>query len=217
MKSGRFSEAEGIRRIRQALRKAYPDAKCALLHSGALELLVATILSAQCTDKRVNLVTRDLFKKYRRAKDYASADPEVFEQEIRPTGFYRNKTRSILGAAKRLVEKHGGEVPGTMEELLELPGVARKTANVILGTWFRRAEGVVVDTHVHRLSRRLKLTDHDDPVKIERDLMEKIPREEWINFSHRLVWHGRRVCSARKPKCAECTLSVCCPSAGLLG
>jgi endonuclease-3 len=175
---------------------------------------VATILSAQCTDVRVNQVTGDLFRKYRTARDYANADPRAFEQEIRPTGFFRNKTRSILGAAKVLDEKHGGRVPSTMEDLLELPGVARKTANVVLGTAFRKAEGIVVDTHVHRLARRLGLTREDDPGKIERDLMELLPREEWIDFAHRLIRHGRRICPARKPRCGECVLAPHCPSAG---
>lgn len=212
--SARSSPSERIRRIVGALRKTYPEARCALVHSNALELLVATILSAQCTDARVNVVTRELFKKYRTAKDYAGADPKAFEQEIRSTGFFRNKTKSVLGAARHLVECHGGEVPSTMEELLELPGVARKTANVVLGTWFGKATGVVVDTHVHRVSRRLRLTREEDPAKIERDLMRLLPDREWIDFSHRLIWHGRRTCTARKPKCAECSLALYCPSAG---
>jgi endonuclease-3 len=214
MKSSKSSPAERLPRILRELRQAYPDAHCALIHSSALELLVATILSAQCTDNRVNIVTRDLFRKYRTAEDYAKADPRVFEREIRSAGFYRNKTRSILGAAKLLVEKHGGRVPDTMEELLELPGVARKTANVVLGTWFRKSAGVVVDTHVHRLSRRLRLTRQDDPKRIEQDLMALLPVREWIDFSHRLIWHGRKVCAARAPRCGECTLAPCCPSAG---
>lgn len=214
MKSSRFSPAERLPRILRELRKAYPEAHCALVHSNALELLVATILSAQCTDDRVNIVTRGLFRKYRTAADYARADPRDFEREIRSSGFFRNKTRSILGAARLLVQKHGGRVPDTMEELLELPGVARKTANVVLGTWFKEAAGVVVDTHVHRLSRRLKLTRQDDPRKIEQDLMGLLPRREWIDFSHRLIGHGRKVCAARNPRCGECTLASCCPSAG---
>jgi len=162
----------------------------------------------------VNIVTGELFKKYRSAKDFAQADLKVLEQEVRSTGFYRNKAKNIRGAAKAIVEKHHGEVPSTMEELLELPGVARKTANVVLGTWFRKAAGVVVDTHVHRISRRLQLTREDDPKKIERDLMKLLPVEEWINFSHRVIWHGRRICSARRPKCGECPIATECPSAG---
>ncbi len=216
-KSLRSSKTERVGQILPALRKTYGEARCALVHSNALELLVATILSAQCTDNRVNGVTAPLFRKYRSAKDFAAADVKVLEQEIRPTGFFRNKAKSILGAARLLVEKHGGQVPETMEELLELPGVARKTANVVLGTWFRKTTGVVVDTHVRRLSRRLGLTRHDDPKKIELDLMKLLPRQEWIDFSHRLIWHGRKVCSARAPNCAECPLSSCCPSAGRVG
>ncbi len=201
-------------RIVRALALSYPDARCALEHSNPLELLVATILSAQCTDVRVNQVTRDLFRKYRTARDYAEADPRAFEREIRPAGFYRNKTRSVLGAAKVLDGKHGGQVPSTLEALLELPGVARKTANVVLGTAFRKAEGIVVDTHVHRIARRLGLTREDDPAKIERDLMGLVPRREWIDFGHRMIWHGRRTCPARAPRCGECPLARLCPSAG---
>ena len=214
MKSSKSSRADRAKRIVSMLASTYGDAECALVHSSALELLVATILSAQCTDVRVNLVTKELFKRYKSAKDFADADPKQLEQEIRSTGFYRNKAKSIRGAAKVLVEKHGGEVPKTMEELLELPGVARKTANVVLGTWFKKAAGVVVDTHVLRITRRLQLTREDDPKKIERDLMKLLPTEEWINFSHRLIWHGRRICAARKPKCGECPLADDCPSAG---
>jgi len=214
MKSSKSSTPERLKSILRGLARSYGDAHCALVHSNVLELLVATILSAQCTDNRVNIVTRDLFKKYRTAKDFAEADPRELEQDIRSTGFYRNKAKSIRGAAQLLVEKHGGEVPDTMEELLELPGVARKTANVVLGTWFKKAEGIAVDTHVHRVSRRLQLTREDDPKKIERDLMKLLPREEWTNFSHRLIWHGRRICVARKPKCGECPIAESCPSAG---
>jgi endonuclease-3 len=214
MKSSTSSKADRVRRIVAELARSYGDAECALVHSNALELLVATILSAQCTDVRVNLVTKDLFKRYKTAKDYADADPKRLEADVRSTGFYRNKAKSIRGAAKLLVEKYGGEVPATMDELLELPGVARKTANVVLGTWFKKATGVVVDTHVHRIARRLQLTREDDPKKIERDLMRLLPPEEWIDFSHRLIWHGRRICSARKPKCGECPLADVCPSAG---
>ncbi len=200
--------------ILRALHVTYPDATCALRHENALQLLVATILSAQCTDARVNLVTEPLFAKYRTAADFANADPLAFQAEIRSTGFFRAKTKSILGAAKRLVERHGGEVPATMEELVELPGVARKTANVVLGTWFKKAAGVVVDTHVERLSRRLKLTREKTPVKIEADLMKLVPEADWIAFSHMLIWHGRRVCSARSPRCDACSLARWCPSKG---
>lgn len=215
MKSSTISgKAERVKRIVSALASHYGDAECALVHSNALQLLVATILSAQCTDVRVNLVTKDLFKRYKSAKEFAEADPRELEQLVKSTGFYRNKAKSIRGAAKMIVEKHDGEVPKTMEELLELPGVARKTANVVLGTWFKKATGVVVDTHVQRIARRLQLTREDDPKKIEQDLMKLLPAEEWIDFSHRLIWHGRRICAARKPKCGECPLADDCPSAG---
>ncbi len=200
------------RKIIARLKREYPDATCALHHSSALELVVATILSAQCTDARVNMVTPHLFTKYRTAADYAAADPRVLETEIQSTGFFRNKTKSIIGMAQALVERHGGEVPQTMEELTALPGVGRKTANVILGTWFEKNEGVVVDTHVHRLSRLLRLTRQDDPVKIEQDLMEIVPRADWTWFSHTLIQHGRSVCIARRPRCADCVLNRLCPS-----
>ncbi len=200
------------RKIIARLKREYPDATCALHHSSALELVVATILSAQCTDARVNMVTPHLFTKYRTAADYAAADPRVLETEIQSTGFFRNKTKSIIGMAQALVERHGGDVPQTMEELTALPGVGRKTANVILGTWFKQNEGVVVDTHVHRLSRLLRLTRQDDPVKIEQDLKEIVPRADWTWFSHTLIQHGRSVCIARRPKCADCVLNRLCPS-----
>ncbi len=200
------------RKIIARLKREYPDATCALHHQNALELVVATILSAQCTDARVNMVTPHLFAKYPTAADYAAADPRVLEKEIQSTGFFRNKTKSIIGMAQALVERHGGEVPQTMEELTALPGVGRKTANVILGTWFKKNEGVVVDTHVHRLSRLLGLTRQDDPVKIERDLMEIVARADWTWFSHTLILHGRTVCIARRPKCAECVINRLCPS-----
>ena len=200
------------RKIIARLKREYPDATCALHHRSALELVVATILSAQCTDARVNMVTPHLFAKYRTAADYAVADPRVLETEIQSTGFFRNKTKSIIGMAQALVEQHGGEVPQTMEELTALPGVGRKTANVILGTWFKKNEGVVVDTHVHRLSRLLRLTRQDDPVKIEQDLMKIVPRAEWTWFSHTLIQHGRTVCIARRPRCADCVLNRLCPS-----
>ena len=200
------------RKIIARLKREYPDATCALHHQSALELVVATILSAQCTDARVNMVTPHLFAKYRMAADYAAADPRVLEKEIQSTGFFRNKTKSIIGMAQALVERHGGEVPQTMEELTALPGVGRKTANVILGTWFKKNEGVVVDTHVHRLSRLLGLTRQDDPVKIEQELMEIVPRDDWTWFSHTLIHHGRGVCIARRPRCADCVVNRLCPS-----
>jgi endonuclease III len=200
------------RKIIARLKREYPDATCALHHSNALELVVATILSAQCTDARVNMVTPHLFAKYRTAAAYAAADPSVLEKEVQSTGFFRNKTKSIIGMAQALVERHGGEVPQTMEELTALPGVGRKTANVILGTWFKKNEGVVVDTHVHRLSKLLGLTRLDDPVKIEQELMQIVPRDDWTWFSHTLILHGRAVCIARRPKCAECVINRLCPS-----
>jgi len=201
-----------VRKIIARLKREYPDATSALHHSNALELVVATILSAQCTDARVNMVTPHLFAKYRTAAGYAAADPRVLEKEIQSTGFFRNKTKSIIGMAQALVERHGGEVPQTMEELTALPGVGRKTANVILGTWFEKNEGVVVDTHVHRLTKLLGLTRQDDPVKIEQELMEIVPRDDWTWFSHTLILHGRAVCIARRPKCIECVLNRLCPS-----
>lgn len=203
-----------VDKILRALYKTYPDAECALRHSNALELLVATILSAQCTDVRVNVVTAEMFKKYKTPEDYASADPKRLEADIRSTGFFRNKAKSIQGACRTIVETFGGEVPSTMEELTTLPGVGRKTANVILGTWFRKAEGIVVDTHVARVSKRLGLTRRDEPAKIERDLLARVPRKDWIQFSHMVIWHGRRICAARNPKCDVCPLAPWCPSAG---
>jgi endonuclease III len=204
---------ERISEILKRLDERYPTATCALTHHNAWELLVATILSAQCTDVRVNMVTPELFRKYPTPKDLAPVPPEAIEPDIRSTGFFRNKSKSITGAAKAIVAEHGGQVPDTMEELLSLPGVARKTANVVLGTWFRKAEGVVVDTHVHRISRRLELTKNDDPRKIEEDLMRVIPRDKWIDFAHQLIWHGRQLCIARKPKCMECPLENICHAA----
>lgn len=198
--------------ILQKLDEAYPAAKCELTHENAFQLLISTILSAQCTDVRVNQVTQTLYKKYPNAEAFAYANPSELEQEIRPTGFFRNKTKSIMGASKAIVEKFGGKVPRTMEEILTLPGVARKTGNVVLGTAYGIPSGVVVDTHVIRLSNRLDLTRQEDPRKIEEDLMRVIPKEKWILFSHQLIWHGRRVCVARKPKCAECNLEKICYS-----
>src|SRR5579863_7383174 len=201
-----------VRTILQKLDEAYPNVTCALEHHTAFQLLISTILSAQCTDERVNLVTKTLFVKYRTPQDFAIANPAELEQDIRPTGFFRNKTKSIMGAGKKIVEEFGGEVPRTMDDLLTLPGVARKTANVVLGTAYGIAVGVVVDTHVIRLSNRLDLTRNTDPKKIEQDLMQVIPQEKWILFSHQLIWHGRRVCGARKPRCAECNLEQLCYS-----
>jgi endonuclease-3 len=210
------AKAARVKKVISGLRKAYPDAHCELNHSNPLELLVATILSAQCTDKRVNIVTGELFNKYRSAADYARADLAGLERDIRTTGFYRNKARSIKACGHALVERHGGSVPGTMEELIELGGVGRKTANVVLGNAFNINVGVVVDTHVARLSRRLGLTGETDPAKIEQALMKLVPKEERTLFSHWLIWHGRRRCSARKPDCAHCEISGLCPSAGKL-
>ena len=195
------------------LKRTYPDAKCSLDHSNPLQLLVATILSAQCTDERVNIVTKDLFKKYRSANDYAGAAPEELEKDIQSTGFYRNKAKSLRGMAAALVERHGGKVPATMEELTHLAGVGRKTANVVLGNAFDQNVGVVVDTHVTRVGNRLGLTKHAvDAVKIEQDLMQIVPRDEWTLWSHLLIHHGRQICQARKPKCTECPILAHCPA-----
>jgi endonuclease III len=209
---GRGPNPARVAAVLQGLDEAYPEANCELVHKNPFELLISTILSAQCTDVTVNIVTKELFPKYPDARALACADPRALEQEIRPTGFFRNKTKSIMGASKKILEEFGGKVPQTMEELLTLPGVARKTANVVLGSGFGIASGVVVDTHVQRLSQRLDLTKNTDPKKIEQDLMQIIPREKWIIFSHQLIWHGRRVCNARTPKCAECNLERLCYS-----
>lgn len=203
------------KKIIAALDKTYPTAHCELVHQNPLELLVATILSAQCTDKRVNIVTETLFKKYRSAKDFAEADLTELEQEIRTTGFYKNKARNIKAACRDIVEKHDGLVPRTMEELLHLGGVGRKTANVVLGNAFDINVGVVVDTHVGRLSHRLGLTSHRAPEKIEADLMKLVPQPKWTLFSHLLIWHGRRRCFARKPDCANCEMLKLCPRIGV--
>lgn len=199
--------------ILERLDQTYPGVTCALKHNSPWELLVATILSAQCTDVRVNMVTPILFQKYPTVRHFAALKPEELEPDIRSTGFFRNKSKSLAGAAKKLVEEFRGEVPDEMDKLLTLPGVARKTANVVLGSWFHQAVGVVVDTHVHRISRRLELTRKDDPKGIEQDLMEVLPREKWIDFSHQIIHHGRAVCIARKPKCAQCTLENLCHAA----
>jgi len=200
------------RKIITGLRKTYPDAHCELNFSNPLELLIATILSAQCTDKRVNIVTAELFKKYRSAADYASAPLTELEQAVKTTGFFRNKAKNIQACCRKLVEKHGGVVPRTMEELRNLDGVGRKTANVVLGNAFGINEGVVVDTHVARLSERLGLTREKTPEKIEQDLIKLVPREDWTMFSHWLIWHGRRRCSARKPDCGQCEILPICPT-----
>ncbi|GBE57002.1 MAG TPA: endonuclease III [Euryarchaeota archaeon] len=205
---------ERVKAIIRLLKEEYPEIKSALRFTDPMQLLVATILSAQCTDLRVNMVTVGLFKKYKSAEDYANADPSVFEQEIRSTGFYRNKAKNIIGAARMIVEKYGGRVPDTMEELIQLPGVARKTANIVLANAYGKIEGIAVDTHVKRLSKLLGLTTHSDPVKIERDLMKITPREEWSNLSHLLIFHGRSVCIARRPRHDNCVLNWLCPSAG---
>ena len=196
------------------LRQAYPDAHCELNFSNPLELLIATILSAQCTDKQVNLVTAELFRKYRSAADFAGADPEQFAQDIRRIGLFRNKAKNIQATCRMLLERHGGEVPRTLPELTALAGVGRKTANVVLGCAFGLNEGIVVDTHVGRLSARLGLSAATDPVKIESDLMPLVPREHWALFSHLLIWHGRRRCPARSPDCAACEVAALCPGAG---
>jgi endonuclease-3 len=202
------------RRIVRKLAQLYPDAECALHHKTPLQLLIATILSAQCTDARVNLVTPALFARYPDARAFAEADRAELESHIQSTGFYRNKARNIIACCQALVEQHGGEVPATMEDLVPLPGVGRKTANVILGSAFG-VPGITVDTHVGRLSRRLGLTTHTDPVKVEYDLMELIPKDEWTMFSHRLIFHGRQVCDARKPDCNGCGLAKLCPKVGV--
>jgi len=206
------ADPKRVRAILAKLDEAYPAATCALEHQNPFQLLIATILSAQCTDVRVNQVTRSLFQKYRIPEDFAYADPHDLEAEIRPTGFFRAKTKSIQGTSKKIVEAFSGEVPRTMEQLLTLPGVARKTANVVLGTAFGIPSGIVVDTHVQRLAGRLDLTRNTDPKKIEQDLVTIIPQDKWIIFAHQLIWHGRRVCQARKPRCMECNLERICYS-----
>ncbi len=199
-----------VSEILKRLDERYPKANCALHHSSAWELLVATILSAQCTDVRVNMVTPGLFQKYPTPEAFAALQPEDLQDDIRSTGFFRNKAKSLVGAARKVIGEFGGEVPRTMDELLTVPGVARKTANVVLGSWYKIADGVVVDTHVQRISRRLELTKNSDPGKIEQDLMKVIPREKWILFSHQIILHGRALCLARNPKCADCPLENIC-------
>src|SRR5271156_2149826 len=202
-----------IAEILKRLDQLYPDVTCALAHTSAWELLVATILSAQSTDANVNRVTPELFRKYPTVQAFAAITPEQLQPDVRSTGFFRNKSKSVVGAAQKIVADFGGQVPDDMEKLLTLPGVARKTANVVLGSWFHKAVGVVVDTHVHRISRRLELTKQDDPQKIEQDLMRIIPREKWILFAHQIIWHGRKLCIARKPKCIDCPLENICHAA----
>jgi endonuclease III len=204
---------ERVAEILRRLDRLYPDVTCALSHKSAWELVVATILSAQSTDVNVNRVTPELFRKYPTVADFAALTPEQLEPDVRSTGFFRNKSKSVVGAAKRVVSEFGGQVPDDMDKLLTLPGVARKTANVVLGTWFRRAEGVVVDTHVTRIARRLELTKNTDAPKIEQDLMQVIPREKWILFAHQIIWHGRKLCIARRPKCVDCALENICHAA----
>jgi endonuclease-3 len=203
------------RKIISLLKKAYPDARCSLNHSNAFELLIATILSAQCTDARVNIVTQDLFRKYRKPADYLKVAEKELQRDIRTTGFFRNKTKSIQGTAKVLTEQYGGEVPETIEELLELPGVARKTANVVMGNAFGIASGVVVDTHVTRLSHRLGLSVEKTAEKIESDLLTLVPKKDWVIFSHLLIAHGRAICKARNPLCDQCVVEKLCPSSYL--
>jgi endonuclease III len=215
MRETKSQRKDRTEQIIKLLKRAHPDAHCALNHSNAFELLIATILSAQCTDERVNIVTANLFRKYRKPEDYLKVRDTELQQDIKTTGFFRNKTKSIQGACKILVEEFGGQVPQTMEELLRLPGVARKTANVVLGVAYGIAVGIVVDTHVSRLSQRLGLTKQRDPGKIEMELMELVPKKDWIIFSHLLIFHGRRVCKARRPLCDECAVEKLCPSSML--
>ena len=207
-----YTSPERLAKIFAALDQLFPQAECALLHQNPFQLLVATILSAQCTDERVNKVTPGLFAKYPTPQDFAALRPEVLEEDIRSTGFFRNKARSIVGTAKKIVEDFGGQVPQTMEELLPLPGVARKTANVVLGTAYGIPSGVVVDTHVFRIAHRLKLSTQKTPEKVEQDLMRIVPQERWISFAHQMIWFGRKICQARKPLCASCPIEAICDS-----
>jgi endonuclease-3 len=202
---------KAVGRVLRRLKADYPDVECALMHRSPFQLLVATILSAQCTDQRVNVVTKDLFRKYRKPADFATAPLKDIESAVKSTGFFRNKAKNIKSCSAELVEKHQGKVPQDLEALVELAGVGRKTANVVLGTAFGIPTGVVVDTHVGRLSRRLGLTKQKDPVKVERDLMRMLPKREWIDFSHRMIYHGRQVCAARKPLCEKCSMNKFCP------
>jgi endonuclease-3 len=208
-----LNKKERVLKIIDLLEKEYPDAKTALHYSSPLEILIATILSAQCTDKRVNIVTRSLFKKYRTTQDYANADLVELEQDIRSTGFYRNKAKNIKKACRLLIEKYDSRVPSTMEQLLELPGVARKTANIVLSNAYGVTVGIAVDTHVRRLAQRLGLSKNNNPNKIEADLMQEVPKSQWKKIADLLIFHGRNVCTARKPKCSSCSLNKICPSA----
>jgi endonuclease-3 len=203
---------ERLNKIFAALDHLFPQAQCALRHENAFQLLVATILSAQCTDERVNMVTPELFRKYPTAQDFAALRQEVLEREIRSTGFFRNKAKNIIGAAKQIVQDFGGQVPRSMDEMLTLPGVARKTANVVLGTAYGIPTGVVVDTHVFRIAGRLKLSEQKTPEKVEQDLIQLVPQDRWITFGHQVIWFGRKICAARKPLCAECPLESICDS-----
>ncbi|MER3430279.1 MAG: endonuclease III [Blastocatellia bacterium] len=207
-----MDKRERVQEIIRRLRREYPDAGCALHHSNAFELLIATILSAQCTDERVNKVTAELFRKYRGPADFAAVPQKELELDIHSTGFYRNKAKNIIAASRQILERYNGQVPSKMEDLLTLPGVARKTANVVLGCSYGFAEGIVVDTHVSRLSQRLGLTQNKAPEKIEKDLMQIVPKRYWVMFSHWLIFHGRKVCKARNPACGECVLADLCPS-----
>src|SRR3982751_6564567 len=215
MRETKVQKKQRTEQIIKLLKRAHPDAHCALNHANAFELLVATILSAQCTDDRVNIVTADLFRKYTKPEDYLKVPARELEKDIQSTGFFRNKTKSIQGTAKVLTEEYGGQVPHTMDELLELPGVARKTANVVLGNAFGVKAGVVVDTHVTRLSHRLGLTQEKTAEKIERDLIEIVPKKDWVIFPHLMIYHGRKICKARNPLCAECAIEKLCPSSYL--
>ncbi len=207
-----YTSPERVGKIFAALDKLFPQAECALRHENPFQLLVATILSAQCTDERVNKVTPELFRKLPTAQDFAAVKQEVLEREIHSTGFFRNKAKNIIGAAKKIVQDFGGQVPRTMDEMLSLPGVARKTANVVLGTAFGIPTGVVVDTHVFRIAGRLKLSKQKTPEKVEQDLMKLVPQERWISFGHQVIWFGRKICAARKPLCAECPIESLCDS-----
>lgn len=212
----KLDKSKHTKEIIKRLKKEYPDAHCALNHTNAFELLIATILSAQCTDVRVNIVTAELFRKYQTPADYINVPPEELEQDIRSTGFYRNKTKNIQAACRKIINDFKGEIPADMDKLLTLNGVARKTANVVLGNAFGIASGVVVDTHVKRLSNRLGLTTESNPEKIEDDLQVLVPKKDWVMFSHWLIWHGRAVCKARKPLCEKCVLEDICPKIGVL-
>jgi endonuclease-3 len=209
----RLGKKTRVLRVIELLEKEHADAKVALHHTKPLELLVATILSAQCTDERVNIVTKTLFKKYKTPEDYANADLKVLQNEIRSTGFYRNKAKNIKNSGRMLVEKFNSQVPRTMEEILQLPGVARKTANIVLSNAYGVVEGIAVDTHVRRLAQRLGLTENQNPDKIEKDLMQIVPKDKWVQITDLLIFHGRRICTARKPNCARCVLNEICPSA----